>query len=299
MIPVLLAKSYTSLEVRLTEMLIGRSVSGYVASRNGRLFDEVGGVIYVSRPNLWLMFSQPFAACSDLKVLYGGQPADVRLLASPLLEGDINLLVWNKDLPDRVAVVRLRATLKTDTLIYKVPGFRLKVRKGKYVAEDTVSVVSVSGPRITCEEKEVRLFHLGRAVRDPTFIWTGREIWVLDGRDLFAYRKGKLVHLRSFKGEVVPASTGEGTVAFYLPYRDDLVVLRFSPDYSGVKTERVKNVSRDVGGEFVSIHTVREVKEGERPGGWVIVLAFRQDGALRYVKVRRKGSGYVVESTDR
>ncbi len=299
MIPVLLAKSYTSLEVRLTEMLIGKSVSGYVASRNGRLFDEVGGIVYVSRPNFWLRFSQPFAACSDLKVLYGEQPADVRLLASPLLEGDISLLVWSKDAPDRVAVLKLRATLSNDTVTYRVPGFRLKVRKGKYVAEDTVSVVSVSGPQITCREKGVRFFHLGRPVEDPTFIWTGREIWVLDGRELFAYRKGKLVPLRSFKDRVVPVSNGEGTVAFYQPDRDELLVLRFSQDYSRVKGETVRRVSRDVRGEFVSIHTVREIRKGEESlGMWSIVLTFREDGALRYVKVKREGGRYVVESTD-
>ena len=295
----LLSNAYTSVEIRLTEMLIGKNVSGYTASRSGRLFDEVMGVIYVSRPNFWLRFSQPFAACSDLKVLYGGQPADVRLLASPRLEGDINLLAWSKDAPDRVAVVRLRTSMKSDTITYRVPGFRLRIRKGKYVAEDTVSVVSIAGPKITCEEKEVRLFRLGRAVEDPTFVWTGKEIWVVDGGELYAYRRGRLVHLRSFGGSVAPVSNGEGTVAFYLPGRDDLVVFRFSPDYSSVKTETVRDVSRDVGGEFVSIHAVREVKKGEENlGGWAIVLTFRREGVLRYVKVKREGNRYVVESTD-
>lgn len=296
MMPYLLAASYTSIEVRLTEMLIGRNVSGYTASRSGRLFDEVMGVIYVSRPNVWVRLSQPFAACSDLKVLYDGQPADVRLLASPLLEGAINVLAWSPDRPDRMAVMRLKTSLKSDTERYEMPGFKLRMENGKVVKKDTSYTLVVSGSRIKCEEEEVRLFPLGKALKDPTFIWTGREVWVLDGRDLYAYRKGKLVRLRTFKDEVFPTADGEGTVAFYSPRRDRLLILRFSPGYSSVSSTELKGISKDVRGEFVSIHSVREVKRGEGVGTWSIILTFRKGGKRYYVKVRREGKGYTVES---
>ncbi len=299
MILYLIAGSYVGLEVRLTEMLIGRNVSGYTASRSGRLFDEVKGIVYVSRPNLWVHFAQPFAPCSDLKTLYGGHPSDVRLLASPMLEGDINLMVWSADAPDRIATVKLKTSIRKDTIVSRVPGFRLYVRDGKFFKRDTQYAVTVSGDNIRCEEEGIRFFHLGKKLEDPTFIWTGREVWVLDGKVLYAYRKGKLVKLRTFKHRAYPTADGEGTVAFYMPEEDEMFILRFSPDYSDVSTKSLRGVSRDVKGEFVSIHSVREVKKGERSiGRWVIVLLFRKDGEVYYVKVKPEGKDYTVESTD-
>jgi len=299
MILYLISGSYVGLEVRLTEMLIGRNVSGYTASRSGRLFDEVKGIVYVSRPNLWVHFAQPFAPCSDLKTLYGGYPSDVRLLASPMLEGDINLVVWSADVPDRIAALKLRTSIRKDTLVYRVPGFRLAVKEGRFIRRDTQYTVTISGDRITCEENGVRFFYLGKRLSDPTFIWTGREVWVLDGNVLYAYRKGKLVKLRTFKHRAYPTADGEGTVAFYVPEKDEMFILRFSPDYSDVSTKSLKGISRDVRGEFVSIHSVREVKKDEGGvGQWVIVLLFRKDGEVYYVKVRPEGKTYTVESTD-
>ncbi|NPB04218.1 MAG: hypothetical protein GXO39_07390 [Thermotogae bacterium] len=292
----LLCSSTLGMEMRLSDMLIGKSVSGYTASRRGRVFDEVGGVIFVSRPHLLFRLTQPFSPCSDLKTIYGEQPADVRLLATSHIDGDISLLAWSRTFPDRIVVFRLNTRLLKDTLKKVVPSLRLEMIRGRVIAKDTTYTLNLYGENIECNEKDVRVFQLGKNLKDPTFVWTGREIWVLENGEIYAYRGGQLIKIYDLKDAAQITSNGEDLVAVYLPSRDELILF----DHRRKKTEKLTGISRDVRGEFKTIRVLREIGkgEGEALGGWVVVLVFSEEGSLRYVKVKRNGKEYMIETVD-
>ncbi|NPA80585.1 MAG: hypothetical protein GXO29_06025 [Thermotogae bacterium] len=293
MILLLASLSEVRLQIRLSEMLIGRSVSGYIASRSGRIFDEVEGIVFVGRANVWFWMASPFAPCSDLKVLYGEQPADVRLLATPRYDGDITLSVWSKSAPDRLVILRLASSIRKDTLVYHLPSFRLESAGERIKVKDTTEVLKLAGSRITCEERDLKVFRLGKSLQDPTFVWTGKELWFSDGDTLYAYRQGRLVEIYVFPEPPALTSNGEGVVVAYLPGRDELVI--FDGSRRGIR--KLKRVSRDVRGEFSGIHMVRELSTGkEGLKDWVAILLFREGKRERYVKVKRSGEGFVLES---
>ena len=289
MMGVLLALSSAEFLIRLSEHLIGKNTSGYMAARLGKLFDEAKGNLYVGAAKVWFNTAEPFSRCVSLEEIYGEIPADLRLLAVGRGEGPLRLFLWSRTKPDLLLSLDLVVSVKRETLLFKSMGFRFFLKGGRVMKRETLHVSEIIFKNVTCRLKGVKELPLGRSLDNPQYLWTGYGLWVLDGRRLYAYEGDGLREVEEFQERPAIASNGEGAVAFYLPTSG---VLRITDVRTGER-HSVKDIPQDVGGEFSGIYAVRDT-EGKRYT-WIFLLKFCREGKCSYVKVKRFGGRYSVE----